>query len=310
MSFHGWQTVAPAPFSQSSNSAVVCRGAIYTWQLSNGNIWMATQEVDRSLRFTNVGVLARTLGAGSAGTNTMVSFRDEYLYMVGGIPSSGVSSASVEVYRIGSDGIPVLKWLTALPLTSGNPTAFVVDDHLIVTGVGSTTVLPAAAVYSAKIGGDGSLGPWILQPSTPVGVRVNAFAQFGRNIFLIAGVDSGGVVQTGIQVGHVGPDGSLYWSRLSDLAATRRQHMSVIVDQQVLVISGLRTTGGAKIADVEVIQVDGAGDPGPGVLVAELAIPAPVASSSCVVLNDCDYSFCGTNAAGAATNVVQALRFR
>ncbi len=116
-----------------------------------------------------------------------------YLYVIGGIDSSGDPTNTVYMTPINNDrSLGAWTQVATLhsPLHSMGVTIF--RSWLYIAGGATTGNVPQSDVFRAHIGRDGSLGAWEVQPSLPSPCAYAPLLQFGNVLYLIGG-DTGSV---------------------------------------------------------------------------------------------------------------------
>lgn len=111
-----------------------------------------------------------------------------YLYVVGGIDSTGATVNSVLAARVGLDGT-VGPWSPATPLPAAlhSATAVVYRSYLYVAGGADPANVPTTAARRAAVRADGTLGAWEAIAALPAATAHHSLANFGPYLYLVGG---------------------------------------------------------------------------------------------------------------------------
>ncbi len=200
-----------------------------------------------------------------------------HLYVLGGFhytDADGIAVSNV-VYRskVGADGAPG-EWqtATALPEPVFFPSAASWNGRIYVTGGWNGTNL-VNKVYSAEVGEDGSLGPWVAQKSLPEAVYTHAAVTDGTLYVLGGTVNGGADIQNTVYFAKINADGSLAdWTATTPLPSPVSNHGAVVANGRVFVLGGW--TGAAPTTGVQSSLVESEG--GLGAWTAETPLPRPL----------------------------------
>lgn len=169
-----------------------------------------------------------------------------------------------------------LSWAesAAYPVEVDHHTTFVASsaagDFLYVAGGvknrGNTLEDVYPAVRRAKIGADGSLGPWTACTDLPLPLAFHALAQDGDRVYLMAGISqdaSGPFAHDLTLIGQVQPDGDITWAQSDRRLGTAFIHATgAVVGRTLYLVGG---TSGTHAPDTLVKQaaLDASGKLGP-----------------------------------------------
>ena len=108
----------------------------------------------------------RAFATAVIGTPFNSRFRGNALYVLGGLDSSGRAQASVYAADVTSDSVTT-PFITIEPLPAPRAGALAIIRHGRIYVVGGTDTLgrPQSTVYTGRIGADGHIDGWFVQPS-------------------------------------------------------------------------------------------------------------------------------------------------
>ncbi len=176
-----------------------------------------------------------------------------YLYALGGIDSTGATTTTAYVARIGLDGA-VDPWqeTTSLPQALDGASAVVFRGFLYLAGGAGADSAAVTSVYRAQVNADGTLGSWESLPDMPIARSYHALVSFGPYLYAVGGETgqvgaelatlSGGetgavaFARVNLRTGDLTAAG---WSAVSGMGKSRSKHSSVFAGGALFVTSGV-----------------------------------------------------------------------
>jgi len=146
----------------------------------------------------------RAFATAVVGTPFNSRFRGNALYVIGGLDSLGRAQSSVYAADVTSDSVTT-PFITLEPLPVPRAGALAVIRHGRIYVLGGTDTLgrPQTTVYTGRIGADGHIAGWFVQPSLPGPRAYGAGVARAGRVFMVGGVaDSvppGGGLDAGTQ---------------------------------------------------------------------------------------------------------------
>jgi len=188
-----------------------------------------------SLSFNIDGGIANIVGdLPSAIAQEQAVLTTNKLYTLGGVDTSAVYSATVN-----SDGT-LAAWSTAtsLPVATSAAALVVTSNRVYVAG-GIISGNPSAAVHTAFINTDGTLGAWSAAASLPVAIS-NAQVMVSKKRVYIFGGKVGGVASSAVYTAPINADGTLgAWTTQSSLPATIYDSQAIVTANKVHLLGGV-----------------------------------------------------------------------
>ncbi len=198
--------------------------SVYTNAVNDGTGGSAAGSLRNAAWTTETNALPAARGFASGalanGFNSRVTGSGT-VYVLGGLDATGAASATVYYAALGSDGT-VGAWSTTTPLPTARYAfgAVIFRGRLYVAGGNDATDTPTAAVYSAPINADGTLGTWSTSmPSLTAPVAYHQLVSTGGTLYVLGGTGSAAVDPTStiqssatvnsIYYNSINPDGSL-----------------------------------------------------------------------------------------------------
>lgn len=176
-----------------------------------------------------------------------------YLYVIGGVDSTGATVGTVYSAKIALDGT-VGPWqsATTLPAPVHSAGAVIFRGFLYVAGGADSTNRPTARVFRAAISSNGTLSAWQTVPALPQPMSSFSLLNFGPYIYAVGG-DSGTVSPSadattghelsGAWLGRINlRDGSLTnssWTPLAAMSKGRSKHSTLAAGGFLFVTSGM-----------------------------------------------------------------------
>lgn len=296
-------TIAPTLVARSGAGAAMSKGHIYLVGGINGTIFLKSIEFAPMLQDGGVGAWKDGPRLNMERGFTTATVSGDWLYVLGGANGkNGINLlATVERAKINLDG-SLGPWLLEPKLmqTSRRGTVTVTyKENIYAMGGYSGTFLPT--VERAKINPDGSLGPWIYEPSEMNDARyIHGAAIHGDTLYVVGGHNeaTGGALSS-VEYCKINPDGSLgQWSRTSSLIEARYLTASAVVGDYLYVFGGFN--GKAYLQTVEKAKINRDGSLGPWTKTASLSVPREGAAP--VVYRDTAYLIGGSNTGGYLTS--------
>jgi len=188
-----------------------------------------------SLNFNIDGGIANIVGdLPSAIAQEQAVLTTNKLYTLGGVDTSAVYAATVN-----SDGT-LAAWSTAtsLPVATSAAALVVTSNRVYVAG-GIISGNPSAAVHTAFINTDGTLGAWSAAASLPVAIS-NAQVMVSKKRVYLFGGKVGGVASSAVYTAPINADGTLgAWTTQSSLPATIYDSQAIVTANKVHLLGGV-----------------------------------------------------------------------
>ena len=181
-----------------------------------------------------------------------------FIYVIGGINSSGATVADVSIATLNNDGT-LQSWAAAKPLPQAlhSVGAVIFRSTIYVAGGSLNDNTPVTIVYKAKIAENGELGEWESLPALPAAVTYHGFVTFGGYLYVVGGETAVATPDAGTQVTATQ---QVLYSRInlrtgdinnwtvnpSALGKERSKHTALVLGGNLFVSSGLYSglTGG------------------------------------------------------------------
>ena len=126
---------------------------------------------------------------------------------------------------------------TSLPATVSDYQAVVTKNRIYLLG-GVIDNLPSAAVYTAPINHDGTLGPWTTDTSLPAAVYVSQAVVTKNRVYLLGG-NIGSLSSSTVYTAPINPDGTLgAWTTANSLPADVAYSQAIVTKTQVYLLGG------------------------------------------------------------------------
>ena len=186
----------------------------------------------------------------TAALDTMTT--EAYLYVVGGIDSSGTTVNTVLYSKVALDGSNG-PWQSAtpLPVALHSASAVVFRGYLYVMGGASGTNAPSASAWRAAVNPDGTLGAWQSMASLPSGASYQGLVNFGPYLYAVGGdanstsptqsTTSGGEMSSTLlaRVNLRTGDLAASWAPLTSMSKGRSKHNTVVGGGYLFTTSGV-----------------------------------------------------------------------
>ena len=186
----------------------------------------------------------------TAALDTMTT--EAYLYVVGGIDSSGTTVNTVLYSKVALDGSNG-PWQSAtpLPVALHSASAVVFRGYLYVMGGASGTNAPSAGAWRAAVNPDGTLGAWQSMASLPSGASYQGLVNFGPYLYAVGGdanstsptqsTTSGGEMSSTLlaRVNLRTGDLAASWAPLTSMSKGRSKHNTVVGGGYLFTTSGV-----------------------------------------------------------------------
>jgi Galactose oxidase, central domain len=149
--------------------------------------WTSTAALPAGRGFS-AAVVANGFNSTLAGNGTV--------YLLGGLDGSGAATSTVYAAALGADGtIPATgagAWapVTSLPQPLYAHAAAIFQGRIYVVGGNDTSNTPVAAVYSASINSDGSLGAWATLASLPDKRAYHQLVSVAGKLYVVGGTNA------------------------------------------------------------------------------------------------------------------------
>lgn len=280
VAIQGFPTVV-APISVTSGNITTTTNYVYTF---GGNIAASGTTSGRNSNVTTVysntvndgsnGTVAGTLAGASwtTQTNTLPVGRGfaagalangfnsrvtggGTVYILGGLDTSGAATTTVYYASLSNAGaVGTWSTTTALPQARYAFGATIFRGRLYVAGGNDAADTPTAAVYSAPINADGTLGAWLTTlPSLPVPVAYHQLVATGGALYVLGGTlsavldpisttQSAGTVGS-IYYNSINPDGTLagssWTTNPNSLIKAVEKHTVIAIGSYMLATGGL-----------------------------------------------------------------------
>jgi hypothetical protein len=162
-----------------------------------------------------------------------------FLHVAGG---NTYRSTLDDVWRapIGADGM-VGGWeqLTPLPSSRAGHSVIATDRVVLLTGGQGADRKNITETLVARVGEDGSLGPWAVGPALPGPRFHHSMATHGRFVYVTGGLEAATSVPSVFRA-ELRPDGTLSeWTALPDMPKPRSHHGSFVHDGALYLVAGL-----------------------------------------------------------------------
>ena len=186
----------------------------------------------------------------TAALDTMTT--EAYLYVVGGIDSSGTTVNTVLYSKVALDGSNG-PWQSAtpLPVALHSASAVVFRGFLYVMGGASGANAPSASAWRAAVNPDGTLGAWQSMASLPSGASYQGLVNFGPYLYAVGGdanstsptqsTTSGGEMSSTLlaRVNLRTGDLAASWAPLTSMSKGRSKHNTVVGGGYLFTTSGV-----------------------------------------------------------------------
>lgn len=176
-----------------------------------------------------------------------------FLYVLGGLDSTGAPSASVWFATVGLDGsLGAWQPTTGLPTALRSPAAVVFAGSVYLIGGANTQGMAQTAVWRAPVNPDGSLGAWQSLAPLPVAASHTALVSFGPFLYAVGGETQS---TTGIHASQTGTETSQVhlarvdlrsrnlaasgWGGTQSMGKSRSKHGAIFAGGSILVTSGI-----------------------------------------------------------------------
>ena len=177
---------------------------------------------------------------------------EAYLYVIGGIDSSGTTLNTVSYSKVALDGSNG-PWLSAtpLPVALHSASAVVFRGFVYVMGGASGANAPSASAWRAAVNPDGTLGTWQSIASLPSGASYQGLVNFGPYLYAVGGdgnstspsqgTTSGGEMSSTLlaRVNLRTGDLATPWAPLASMSKGRSKHNTVVGGGYLFTTSGV-----------------------------------------------------------------------
>ena len=177
---------------------------------------------------------------------------EAYLYVIGGIDSTGATVNTVLYSKVALDGSNG-PWQTAtpLPVALHSASAVVFRGFVYVMGGASSANAPSAGAWRASVNPDGTLGAWQSITSLPSGASYQGLVNFGPYLYAVGGdadatspsqgTTSGGEMSSTLlaRVNLRTGDLATSWAPLASMSKGRSKHNTVVGGGYLFTTSGV-----------------------------------------------------------------------
>lgn len=177
---------------------------------------------------------------------------EAYLYVLGGIDSSGTTVNTVFYSKVALDGTNG-PWQSATPLPSAlhSASAVVFRGFVYVMGGASGANAPSSGAWRAAVNPDGTLGAWQPITSLPAGASYQGLVNFGPYLYAVGGdgnstsptqgTTSGGEMSSTLlaRVNLRTGDLATSWAPLASMSKGRSKHNTVVGGGYLFTTSGV-----------------------------------------------------------------------
>ena len=200
----------------------------------------------------------------SGNTFTTTRFRhvsvitNGYLYVLGGVDSSGNQLASTYYALLGDDG-SVGTWssTTSIPVAKSNMGAIVYGSYLFLFGGDTAASTPSTVVYSAALNpSTGAIGTWNTTTSLPSALASMSAVTRDGYVLLLGGIN--GTAKTDVIYANIGSGGTVgSWSSTTAFTGARSNAGAVVNGNYVYLLGG--NDGSTYYKDVQYATLNGNG---------------------------------------------------
>ena len=295
----GWTTGTSLPTTVAYSQAIVTKNRLY---LLGG--------VDSSAVYTAPINADGTLGPWTTGTSlpatvyySQAIVTSNRVYLLGGIVN-GVHSSTVYTAPINADGT-LGPWTTgpSLPAAVYYSQAVVTKNRVYLLGGyvnGSTSA--TAAVYTAPINADGTLGTWTTGTSLPDTVYGSQAIVTQNRVYLLGGIVNSSPSAT-VYTAPINADGTLgAWTTGTSLPATVDRSQAIVTSNRVYLLGGI--VNGSSSSTVYTAPINADGTLGPWT--TGTSLPATVDRSQAIVTSNRVYLLGGIVNGSSSSTVYTA----
>lgn len=233
-----WSSTTSYPISIGMACSIVTKNRVYVfggWNGSSGvsNVYTAPINTDGSI------------GSWTSGTslpNALFQTRSvivkNKVYLIGGATSDNVSTATVLMSNINTDGT-IGAWTTsnALPSAMSHAGIFVTNSRIYVAG-GVTNSTSNGNVYSCPINSDGTIGSWVTETSLPAILTGSQPIVTKNRVYLLGGNNGGNWVST-VYTATFNADGTVgAWTTGTSLPNTVGYSSVVVTNSRIYLLGG------------------------------------------------------------------------
>jgi hypothetical protein len=194
-----------------------------------------------------------------------------HLYVLGGTTAGGTPSLAVYRAPVYADrGLGAWVPASSLPAPLHSMGVAIFRSWLFLAGGATTGNEPVATVYRARIGEDGSLGPWEMETALPYATAYGALLQYGDKLYLIGG--DRGTVAPGSAGTSTTQSNAIYYNTLdprtaeltagywtanaSTLIKTVAKHTALVAGGTVLVSGGIYNGAGNSATEHQYAEIN------------------------------------------------------
>ncbi len=230
-----------------------------------------------------------------------------FLYVLGGLNSSGNAISTIERASIAADGtIGTFASAGSLATTRGHLTSAVIGGFLYVLGGGDACCgLFLNTLERAPIAADGSLGTFSNLAGTFAAKHAGpASAILGRFLYVVAGSSSPGVYSKLVERAAINQDGSLGpFAAVSSLTTAKQASSIAVIGRFLYVFGGVGGTG--VEATVERAEISPDGSVGAFAVVPDIALSSARAMHALTVVGSTIYVLGGDEGSGVASRSIE-----
>ena len=163
--------------------------------------------------------------------------------VIGGTTTAGATVATSYMYALGASGASTYTGVQDLAYKAGGGRGCLVKDrdHVVLFGLSAAADTASLLVHTARLQGDGNLGPLHAQVDLPTSLKGFGVASHGNRVYIVGGISLAGVVQSNILMAKMDADGTLTpWTVVAQLPVIRVGCRAAVVEGNKLVVVGGR----------------------------------------------------------------------
>ena len=242
-----------------------------------------------------------TTSLSSATSNATSVVYNGYVYEIGGLTATGITTATVDYAPINSNGtLGTWTATTSFPTGTYNATSVAYNGYLYYIGGYTAAGTATATVDYAPINSNGTLGTWTATTSFPTGTYNATSIVYNGYVYEIGGCNNSGCLGTTVDYAPINSNGTLgTWTATTSLPTDTYQATSVVYNGYIYEIGGYN--GSAAVATVDYAPINSNGTLGSWT--ATTSLPAATDQATSVVYNGYIYEIGGYNGSAAVATV-------
>lgn len=275
-SYSGLYSVIGKSFDQSS---YVSLGYTSYIAVGSGRPWVQQYETTGGLIITS-GTLASSVTLPAAISLSQAIVTKNRVYVIGGFNGTGyVSSVYSSAIETSSGLLTSFTTETSFPIAVASAQTAVIKNTAFVFG-GIVSGSASAAVYSANINADGTLGTWVNSSNMPGGLSQSQVLVTKNRVYLLGGFNGSSFVAT-VYSAPINTDGTLgTWITDTPLPGIRGgSHIAVTLNRVHLIGGKTGVSNAVNTVITAPINTDGT----IGTWTASTNFPVQITSGYCVV---------------------------